>query len=221
MNDIIILEPHGDLQATANQSAIELIDEAISFAQSFDSVDDAFEAEGAADALRKLDEIIKAVSAAHSEAKRPFLEFGRSLDRLKKDLLEDVEINKRRISLELGKYQSAEREKQRAAEAEAKRVLVESTHTDDADAIASAKAQAAELAKVAAPVKGIKAREVMRFEVLDGQTLVSAHPELFNVGNNIPDTEIKPPLKGRIASALRAFGSLKGVRAWKESKATF
>jgi len=234
----------GDVSINATKRALEIKEGLLNDAESFTAVSSSFEAECCGEAMKSLHEFIKNVGKAHSEVKAPVLSVGRKIDALKKDLIEEAEAEKKRLGLLLGDYQAEERRKKREAEEEARKLAqqkileaqeqkeaLESDFTKSEEEIQAEQERINQQTREAVqqtaltasgkafPVKGIKAREKMRWKITDPERLVQCRPDLF-VPPKGDDTEIKAPLKTKINAALSISPTLPGVETWIERKAT-
>lgn len=234
-----------ETQIELQQGAWERRAEVLASAEGIATVQDSFDAECAADALRGIAELAKGIDAAHREAKAPVLELTRRLDGLKRDFLAQLEGEKARLSRVLGAWQAEERRKAEEAARAARReeeIRMAQLETERRMRIAEESkgrtgtlqqdlAQVEEAAvqdviairqdavNAAAPVAGIKARTVVRWEIVDGAELVRARPDLV-IPEPQQDTNCKAPLKTRINAALKLSKSIPGLRVWEEARAS-
>lgn len=113
----------------------------------------------ASNLLKDLKGFEKAINDSHEIAKAPVLELGRKIDRLKKDLLNDITAEGLRIGRLVGEFNAAQEraaaEARRAAEAEAKRLRDEAeAQQRAADAEAARKVAEANAAAEKAAAEG-------------------------------------------------------------------
>lgn len=183
------------------------------------TIEDAFDAECAADVLGNISRELKAMEDARKAVKAPVLELGKRIDALAKEWANEIEAEKTRISRVLGDYQLAERKKKEAAERaarqaewEARRKAQEALDKGDLE---GAEAAADEIAKPQAVVAesshqiaGTAVRETYQFEVTDINALFKAAPHLCKI----------EPDNAAIRAAIKKTQPIPGLRIWKEAK---
>jgi len=185
-----------------------------------ESVEDAFDAECAAEVLKNLSTAVKDMESARKEVKAPVLDLGKRIDSTAKEWLAELETEKKRITRTLGDYQAEqdrirrdaerrEREKQEAARREAEEALAsgdEEGATKATEAIAQSSAKVSESAHRPA---GVSVRTAYKFEVEDIDVLFKARPDLCTI----------QPDNAAIRAAVKKSQSIPGLRVWKESSA--
>lgn len=214
-------------------------DEALTEARKIKTVEDAFDAECAADAMRQLKDLSRGVEDARKIVKEPVLKLGRQIDGLAKDFCEPLDAEYKRIGTLLGGYQRREKEKAEAAERkareEAERIQREAENDVlrlKRDALANAKSEediaainqkadeildkaqiaAAETLAVSGPVKpkGTAVRTMLKFEVTNIEALYASHPECVRLEPN-----------GEVIRALIKYNrNIPGLRVWEETTAS-
>lgn len=184
-------------------------------------IEDAFDAECAADQLKNLSSAIKDMEDARKTVKAPVLDLGRRIDAIAKEWLAEIESEKKRISRVLGDYQLAERKKREAAEYEARKAEIEAREKAEA-ALADGDVEAAQAAadKIVESkamveashhkISGTSVREVVKFEVEDIEALFKARPDLCKIE---PNTAL-------IRETVKVTPIIPGVRVWKEAVST-
>lgn len=183
------------------------------------SIEDAFDAECAADVLKNLTQAVKEMETARKEVKAPVLDLGKSIDAVAKSFTNLLEKEKSRISKILGAYEAEQRrirqeaerkarEAEEAARREAEKALAqgdEKAATVAAEKIATSQAQVAESSH---RPEGTAVRETWQFEVTDMNALYDAAPHLCRV----------EPDNAAIRAAIKKSQSIPGLRIWKEAK---
>jgi len=81
------------------------------------TVEDAFDAECAADVLRKLAKATRECESARKEVKAPVLDLGKRIDAVAKEFAGDLKEHEQRISRLLGSYEAEQRKLRMEAEA--------------------------------------------------------------------------------------------------------
>lgn len=199
------------------------------------AVSDAFDADVAADVLKRATQLTRGIEANRTTVKAPVLDLGRKIDALAKEIVADLTVEIGRVSRVLGDYQIAEKRKAEAAERlardEARRIQAEAEQkareaakaaNSDTEALAAAseimdtaaakivETRKAIVSTVAPKAAGTAVREDVCFEVTDIVALYAARPELVNLEPN--------------GSAIRAICKanpklqLPGLRHWTEGK---
>jgi hypothetical protein len=185
----------------------------LAISQSVVSIEDAFDAECAAEVLATLSSAIKQMEDARKTVKAPVLDLGRRIDGLAKDWLDGIEDEKKRISRVLGDYQLAERRKREQAECEAQeaaRKELEAAQQSENPAVA---VQAVidrvnhEVAESSHKIAGTSVRETWKFEVVDINALFAAMPHLCKI----------EPNNALIRSTIVYNKSIPGVKVWSEA----
>ena len=110
-----------DCEIAIIAEAFALRDSAIKESESIETVENLFEANQAATAMKSLAELAKGIEASRKSAKEPALHIGRKIDGIAKDFIERVVSEKSRLQLILGAYQRVEAQKKRDAEKAARR----------------------------------------------------------------------------------------------------
>lgn len=199
------------------------------------AVSDAFDADVAADVLKRATQLTRGIEANRTTVKAPVLDLGRKIDALAKEIVADLTVEIGRVSRVLGDYQIAEKRKAEAAERlardEARRIQAEAEQkareaakaaNSDTEALAAAseimdtaaakivETRKAIVSTVAPKAAGTAVREDVCFEVTDIVALYAARPELVNLEPN--------------GSAIRAICKanpklqLPGLRHWTEAQ---
>lgn len=162
----------------------------------------------------------KAVEAARVEIKDPYLKVGREIDAAARRFLEPVLAEKARLDTLLKTYLRREMDAKRKAEAEAEAKRIEEAKREKAEAEKKAKENgltvrtieaplpppAVSPARPAAPVsiaKGMSAKPVWNYEVLNTQDLYKARPELCTV------TPKADAIRAAIAAGEREISGLR------------
>ena len=215
--------------------ARELRDSLLAEIKGVTAVADAFDADVAADVLKRTKELTRSIEASRSSVKAPVLELGKKIDALAKEIVVELDTESARVSKVLGAYQLAERQKAEAAERlardEARRIQAEAEQkareaakaaSSEADALAAAseimdtaatkiaETKQAIVSTVAPKAANTGVREDVCFEVTDIVALYAARPELVTLEPN--------------GSAIRAICKanpklqLPGLRHWTEAK---
>lgn len=195
-------------------------------------VTDAFEAEVAADLLKRTKGWTRQIEAGRSAVKAPVLELSRRIDGLAKELVANVDAQAARISRILGEYQAEERrkaaeklrEQQRQEEALRRQAAAEKAAVEiQADSPQEAEAQKEAITRryqeqvaegrqaliAAAPprIAGTGVREDWKFEVTDINELHRARPDLV----------VLQPNNAAIRAIIKHNQSIPGLRIWKEA----
>lgn len=190
------------------------------------TVSDAFDADVAADVLKRTKDLTRSIEASRTTVKAPVLELGKKIDALAKEITAELESEAGRVAKVLGAYQLEEKRKAeaaaRAAREEEERIKREAAAKAEAAAPAEVAAivdQATErivaTRQAAAAVVAPKAantgvREDVCFEVTDIVALYAARPELVNLEPN--GTAIRAICKANPKLQLP------GLRHWTEAK---
>ncbi len=199
------------------------------------AVSDAFDADVAADVLKRATQLARGIEADRTTVKAPILALGKKIDALAKEITAELNDEIGRVSRVLGSYQLAEKQKAEAAERlardEARRIQAEAekrareaarTAESDTEGLAAASAimdQAAAkivetrkaiVSTVAPKAAGTAVREDVCFEVTDIVALYAARPELVNLEPN--GTAIRAICK------VNPKLQLPGLRHWTEAK---
>ena len=215
--------------------ARELRDKLIVEIREVISVSDAFDADVAADVLKRATQLSRGIESDRSTVKAPVLALGKKIDALAKEIVAELDGEIGRVSRVLGAYQLAEKQKAEAAERlardEALRIQAEAEQNarkaaqaapDDTAALAAASAimdtAAAKIVEtrksivstVAPKAAGTAVREDVCFEVDDIVALYAARPELVNLEPN--GTAIRAICKANPKLQLP------GLRHWTEAK---
>lgn len=199
------------------------------------AVSDAFDADVAADVLKRATQLARGIEADRTTVKAPILALGKKIDALAKEITAELNDEIGRVSRVLGSYQLAEKQKAEAAERlardEARRIQAEAEQqareaAKAADSETEALAAASEIMDTAA-AKIVETRKAIVstvapkaadtavrvdvcFEVTDIVALYAARPELVNLEPN--------------GAAIRAICKanpklqLPGLRHWTEAK---
>ena len=213
--------------------AFQLRDGALDKARDVKLIEDAFDAEIAAEAMRDLHEVIKGIEASRTAAKAPALTVGRRIDSIAKEFIEDAKEEHARIRKSLGAWQSAEAQKKRDAEREARRkeqaILdaaadkqrqriaeeskgrtgkmleeVDAINTE-ADALVAKVRQEASASHSA--VSNVRVRKTIKHKILDEAALLKARPDLFTADDR------------KIRAALKLTKTIPGLEIWEETTA--
>ena len=183
------------------------------------TIEDAFDAECAADVLGNISRELKAMEDARKAVKAPVLELGKRIDALAKEWATEIEAEKTRISRVLGDYQLAERRKKEEAERAAREesrikqiqaeAEIEKGNVEAAEkhvqAIAAIQAKASEASH---QIAGTAVRETHQFEVTDIAALFKAAPHLCKI----------EPDNAAIRAAIKTNKNIPGLRIWTEAK---
>ena len=198
-------------------------------------VSDAFDADVAADVMRRATQLSRGIEADRTTVKAPVLALGKKIDALAKEITAELDTEISRVSRVLGAYQLAEKQKADAADRlardEARRIQAEAEQKareaakaadSDTEALAAASqimdtaaAKIVETRKAIVSTVAPKAADTavhvdVCFEVDDIVALYAARPELVNLEPN--------------GAAIRAICKanpklqLPGLRHWTEAK---
>ncbi len=215
--------------------ARELRDKLLVEIREVTSVSDAFDADCAADVLKRSTQLSRGIEADRSTVKAPVLALGKKIDALANEITAELDGEIGRVSRVLGAYQLAEKQKAEAAERlardEARRIQAEAEQNarkaaqaapTDTEALAvaseimdTAAAKIVETRKAIVSTVAPKAADTavrvdVCFEVYDIVALYAARPELVNLEPN--------------GTAIRAICKanpnlqLPGLRHWTEAK---
>lgn len=199
------------------------------------AVSDAFDADCAADVLKRATQLARGIEADRTTVKAPILALGKKIDALAKEITAELNDEIGRVSRVLGAYQLAEKQKAEAAERlardEARRIQAEAEQQarkaaqaapSDTEALAAAseimdtaaakivETRKAIVSTVAPKAADTAVRVDVCFEVNDIVALYAARPELVNLEPN--------------GTAIRAICKanpnlqLPGLRHWTEAK---
>ena len=215
--------------------ARELRDKLLVEIREVTSVSDAFDADVAADVLKRATQLSRGIEADRSTVKAPVLALGKQIDALAKEIVAELDGEIGRVSRVLGAYQLAEKQKAEAAERlasdEARRIQAEAEQNarkaaqaapTDTEALAvaseimdTAAAKIVETRKAIVSTVAPKAADTavrvdVCFEVNDIVALYAARPELVNLEPN--GTAIRAICKANPKLQLP------GLRHWTEAK---
>ena len=219
---------HTQIEITPN--SYERRDDILATTGSVTDIEDALDADIAANALKIVSDIVKEVEAARTTIKNPVLEIGRKIDATAKEFVAGLSLEKTRLERLLGDYQAAQRIKadraRRQAEAEVDRLEFEAhkaalaADRERVEGQASVVAEEAQTkvfeARVAlatiAHIKpeGVTVRENWKHEVVDIAALFKARPDLCVIEPNLAGIRAQIPYNQNIP----------GLRIWKEAKAS-
>lgn len=187
--------------------------------------------------LSEIKGLKKTMVDSHAAIKAPVLAISREIDGIKKEYLDGLEREEKRLSLLLGAHQENERRKaeaaRKAAEAEERRIAQEAEERerqrialetqgrtgtllndldeireDTANKVVAVRQQAVASADLAPA--GTAVRKNWKFEVEDIHALYAANPELVNLTAN----------KAAINAIIKTGRKLPGLRIWSESIAS-
>lgn len=225
----------GDILITAADSARVQRDQLLAQASAVMTVQDRIDADDATAVLRELSHFSKEIELARANAKAPALAIGKQIDKLAKELSDEINVEAARISRVLGAFEAEERRKAdaariaaenaaqdiaRKAREEAAKAARSAPDAETADRKADAiLAEAAEkqvtlrqaAANLAAPkAAGTQMREDVCFEVTDIRALYAEAPHLVNL----------EPNGTAIRAILRSNPTIKiaGLKHWREAK---
>lgn len=215
--------------------ARELRDKLLVEIRGVTAVADAFDADVAADVLKRATQLSRGIEADRTTVKAPVLALGKQIDALAKEITAELDIEIGRVSRVLGAYQLAEKQKAEAADRlardEARRIQAEAEQKareaakaadSDTEALAAAsqimdtaaakivETRKAIVSTVAPKAADTAVRVDVCFEVDDIVALYAARPELVNLEPN--------------GAAIRAICKanpklqLPGLRHWTEAK---
>lgn len=215
--------------------ARELRDKLLAEIREVTSVADAFDADVAADVLKRATQLSRGIEADRTTVKAPVLALGKKIDALAKEIVAELDTEIGRVSRVLGTYQLAEKQKAEAADRlardEARRIQAEAEQKareaakaadTDTEALAAAseimdtaaakivETRKAIVSTVAPKAADTAVRVDVCFEVDDIVALYAARPELVNLEPN--------------GAAIRAICKanpklqLPGLRHWTEAK---
>ena len=215
--------------------ARELRDKLLVEIREVTSVSDAFDADVAADVLKRATQLSRGIEADRSTVKAPVLALGKKIDALANEITAELDGEIGRVSRVLGAYQLAEKQKAEAAERlardEARRIQAEAEQNarkaaqaapTDTEALAvaseimdTAAAKIVETRKAIVSTVAPKAADTavrvdVCFEVNDIVALYAARPELVNLEPN--GTAIRAICKANPKLQLP------GLRHWTEAK---
>ena len=215
--------------------ARELRDKLLTEIRGVTAVSDAFDADVAADVLKRSTQLSRGIEADRSTVKAPVLALGKQIDALAKEIVAELDGEIGRVSRVLGAYQLAEKQKAEAAERlardEAQRIQAEAER--DARKAAQAAPTDTEALVVASEIMDTAAAKIVEtrkaivstvapkaadtavrvdvcFEVDDIVALYAARPELVNLEPN--GTAIRAICKANPKLQLP------GLRHWTEAK---
>ena len=215
--------------------ARELRDKLLVEIREVTAVSDAFDADVAADVLKRATQLTRGIEADRTTVKAPVLALGKQIDALAKEITAELNDEIGRVSRVLGSYQLAEKQKAEAADRlardEARRIQAEAEQKarevakaadSDTEALAAAsqimdtaaakivETRKAIVSTVAPKAADTAVRVDVCFEVDDIVALYAARPELVNLEPN--------------GAAIRAICKanpklqLPGLRHWTEAK---
>lgn len=222
-------------QIDVSAEARELRDKLLVEIRKVTSVSDAFDADVAADVLKRATQLSRGIEADRNTVKAPVLALGKKIDALAKEITAELDGEIGRVSRVLGAYQLAEKQKAEAAERlardEARRIQAEAEQNarkaaqaapSDTEALAveseimdTAAAKIVETRKAIVSTVAPKASDTavrvdVCFEVDDIVALYAARPELVNLEPN--GTAIRAICKANPKLQLP------GLRHWTEAK---
>lgn len=230
MNTVLTISGWQHTQIEIAPDSFERRDDILATTGSVTTIEDALDADIAANALKLVSGICKEVESARTHIKAPILEIGKKIDATAKDFVADLAAEEARLGRLLGDYQAAERAKAHRlrveAEQEAQRLARAAEQAQltanraqnqpeiqqQADK-AEAKAVEARVAvAIIAPVKpaGVSVRETWKYEVTDIAALFKARPDLCIIEPNTAAIRAQTPYNQAIP----------GIRCWKEAKAS-
>lgn len=129
MNEIIIKNMSDPAAIELSQGLLNARAAALTSAKLIEKIETAKDLEAASHALGELNALEKTITAAHKDAKEPFLKITKRLDALKREYAESLASEKTRLSRMIGAHQEAERRKleeaRKAAEEEKRRIEFE------------------------------------------------------------------------------------------------
>lgn len=215
--------------------ARELRDKILVEIREVTSVSDAFDADVAADVLKRATQLSRGIEADRTTVKAPVLALGKKIDALAKEITAELDGEISRVSRVLGTYQLAEKQKADAADRlardEARRIQAEAEQQarkaaqaapSDTEALAAAseimdtaaakivETRKAIVSTVAPKAADTAVRVDVCFEVDDIVALYAARPELVNLEPN--GTAIRAICKANPKLQLP------GLRHWTEAK---
>ena len=228
MKPALVITGLANTQIDLAPEAIEARDDLVITASTLDKIEDAMDADAAAQILRDIAAQLKSCEAARTEIKGPVLDITRKIDATAKSFVAPLESEKDRLSRLLGAYQQAERDKaaeaMRKAQEEARRVAyeeaqklakVEAAHgIDSAETKAATVASAEKVAEARVAVaqvaptqpKGTAVKRTWKFEVTNMSLLAAAHPELVVVSANT----------AAINAVIKHNQNIPGLRCWED-----
>ena len=215
--------------------ARELRDKLLAEIRGITAVADAFDADVAADVMRRATQLSRGIEADRTTVKAPVLALGKKIDAIAKEIVAELDTEIGRVSRVLGAYQLAEKQKAEAAErlardearriqADAEQKAREAAKAADSDTEAlvvaseimdTAAAKIVETRKAIVSTVAPKAADTavrvdVCFEVDDIVALYAARPELVNIEPN--GTAIRAICKANPKLQLP------GLRHWTEAK---
>jgi hypothetical protein len=186
-------------------------------------VTDATENENAVAAQKEVARVLKSVEDARVAAKKPVLDFGRTIDDAARKFIADLRAEEMRLARLVGDFQQLEMAKTRAAEAlriaelnvierRTQEELQKAKSHDEIDSIQARASQEAAALPIIQPVKaqGQFVREDWNIIVTDVWALARAHPMCVTV----------EPRKSEIRQLLDAGITPAGVKAEKVTKSS-
>lgn len=208
----LILVSKGDhhtlAQAAFSEAAIEIRDDALAAGSLIGRVTNADDQAAAVAAQKRLAEVRLAVKKAHESAKRPVIDYGRSLDSMLRDFVSDVEQEERRLATLIGDFQAleykkrlaaeqAENERLAALEREKAKAMAEATTIEEVDKVSEefSERARAEAVPVAPPprVAGQVIKPDWEITVTDIHALYRHHPNCVKLEALV--SEIKDMIK--------------------------
>lgn len=215
--------------------ARELRDKLLVEIREVTAVSDAFDADVAADVLKRATQLSRGIEADRTTVKAPVLALGKKIDAIAKEIVAELDTEIGRVSRVLGAYQLAEKQKAEAADRlardEARRIQAEAEANarkaaqaadSDTEALAAAsqimdtaaakivETRKAIVSTVAPKAADTAVRVDVCFEVDDIVALYAARPELVNLEPN--GTAIRAICKANPKLQLP------GLRHWTEAK---
>ena len=219
MSNLILKKGFGEMDISLASEAYDVKTSLLNNSKTMLAVNDGFEATMVADSQRSLRHLISQIEESRKAAKAPILKFGKMIDGLAKEFIEEVKEEETRIGRLLGAFQIVERDKKLAAERQARiqeqKVMAGAAQQLDADIdytelMDDAQAQIATLRKEAAAkheaVAGVKVRTTTKFEIVDEAETLKARPDLFSLNES------------KIRAALKTTKTIPGIKVWEETK---
>lgn len=211
-----------DLAIAFTDDAHNMLAEAMGLAAMVVKVDSAITQEIAVDAQKACRRVVKLVEDARKEVKAPVLEFGRKIDDAAAKFVAEVKREEMRIAKMAGDYQEALAAKIRSEEA-AKRAELAAIEKAREESLAKAPtlekreeihAEFSQLTQALQPstpppkAAGQTVEEVWCFEVENPNLLANSHPQFVTI----------EPKRREITEALKGGFTIKGIKAWKETR---
>ena len=220
MSNLILKKGFGEMDISLASEAYDVKTSLLNNSKTMLAVNDGFEATMVADSQRSLRHLISQIEESRKAAKAPILKFGKMIDGLAKEFIEEVKEEETRIGRLLGAFQIVERDKKIAAEKIARieefKILSEAAKAafDNSDSIAEidedSRTKILRLRQEAASkhdaVKGVKVRTTIKFKIESEAELMAARPDLFS------------PNDYKIRAALKINKTIPGITVWGEIK---